>query len=370
MLRDIPAAALNRAGYTASVADIKKRYPPNQYDFSLPSDNLTLLHIAAVHDALECFIALTNKSCNLRAQSAASYLPLHYACLGNSLEVALYILTQDRDQASLPEPGPPHSRLSLAAEARSLRIIRLLIRHARGPLPGVGHATRVALRTRDVDCLRELVRLELPGEEETTPLIEAIRHEAWDAVPLLIEAGVDVDFQSKRTGECALGMACEVAPPKTVGLIADKMANVDPPDRKFPGPIQYICCRRDPEIADKLLSKQIWLLRPDKNGYHGPWNLLRAKKPEDAIRILEKVVNAGYDVNVPDEKGFTLLERAFQYPLRGPAVTEIVKWLVAHGADIGVGNLKSRRPIDYIMADPALKKACHLEIEKFLASGK
>ena len=68
---------------------------------TLPNDNLTLLHIAAYYNALDCFryLQLTRKI-PLRMKSASSYYPLHYSCLSGSSEISLYILSQDPDQAT------------------------------------------------------------------------------------------------------------------------------------------------------------------------------------------------------------------------------------------------------------------------------
>lgn len=45
------------------------------------------------------------KKLSLRIESASSLYPLHYACWNSSTEVALYILTQDLEQAKIIVEG-------------------------------------------------------------------------------------------------------------------------------------------------------------------------------------------------------------------------------------------------------------------------
>ena len=50
-------------------------------DSNIPENNITLLHVAAYYDSLECFIFLQTKTnLNLRVESANGLFPLHYAC--------------------------------------------------------------------------------------------------------------------------------------------------------------------------------------------------------------------------------------------------------------------------------------------------
>ena len=56
-------------------------------------EDLTLLHIAAMSDSLECFIFLIANDFEFNIKNAKNYLPIHYACYFNSLEVVTYILS-------------------------------------------------------------------------------------------------------------------------------------------------------------------------------------------------------------------------------------------------------------------------------------
>lgn len=73
---------------------------------SIPSTGLTLLHIAAYYDSLECFRYLEVQcKLGLRRPSANGFLPLHYACWSGAHEVALYILTKEPSQSTSHPEG-------------------------------------------------------------------------------------------------------------------------------------------------------------------------------------------------------------------------------------------------------------------------
>ena len=72
---------------------------------NIPTKNLSLLHLAAITDSLEVFIYITKyKKVNPLIQSYDNYNPLHYACLGNSIEVATYIISHFPDLPSHDTP--------------------------------------------------------------------------------------------------------------------------------------------------------------------------------------------------------------------------------------------------------------------------
>ena len=54
-----------------------------------------MIHISAYYDSTELFFYLLDLGFSIREPSKHNYLPIHYACEGNSLEVGLYILSND-----------------------------------------------------------------------------------------------------------------------------------------------------------------------------------------------------------------------------------------------------------------------------------
>lgn len=58
-------------------------------------NGLPLTHIAAYFDASELFFYLLSLGFTMRDRSEQNYMPIHYACEGNSLEIATFILFND-----------------------------------------------------------------------------------------------------------------------------------------------------------------------------------------------------------------------------------------------------------------------------------
>lgn len=73
------------------------------YNALLPTSGLPLIHIAAYYDATELFFYLLELGFSIRELSAHNYLPIHYACEGNSKEVAFYILNNDAKAVEFDE---------------------------------------------------------------------------------------------------------------------------------------------------------------------------------------------------------------------------------------------------------------------------
>lgn len=67
----------------------------NTFKTLLPITGLPLTHVAAYYDETELFFYLLQLGFSIRDPSEHNYLPIHYACEGNSLEVATYILNND-----------------------------------------------------------------------------------------------------------------------------------------------------------------------------------------------------------------------------------------------------------------------------------
>jgi hypothetical protein len=79
---------------------------------TLPETNISLVHIAAYFDSLDCFLYLEDKGLSYNQESAASYLPIHYACSNGSYEVVCYIIKKDPNQASVLPAVEWHFALS------------------------------------------------------------------------------------------------------------------------------------------------------------------------------------------------------------------------------------------------------------------
>jgi hypothetical protein len=166
----------SKAQYGVSVDRIEARYWNRHkfYQFVLPRNNLTLLHICAIFDSLECFLLLRKRFQSghcLRIPSGDSYTPLHYACLSGSLEIACYIVGEDPSQRRLNEKDLTYTRLELAAKSHSHFIISLLFDDIPLPIDGLSKAIETAHENNDNCSLKILLPHQPPNQSRKPPLI-------------------------------------------------------------------------------------------------------------------------------------------------------------------------------------------------------
>jgi hypothetical protein len=172
--------------------------------------------------------------------------------------------------------------------------------------------------------------------------------------------------------ETALSLACAQKEIGVVRLLCQKMTNLDPGINKHvpdvTGPVHYICKAKNVEIAKIVLERaqSFDVNRLDEQGRPGPCHLIDGTNPKDAIEILDALVQAGFDVNLHCRDTETIIQKF----IRGIAPNlnaPIVKWLMAHGADLRVRFRDGKRAIDVIRESKVFSKVCRDEIERWEA---
>lgn len=121
-----------------------------------------------------------------------------------------------------------------------------------------------------------------------------------------------------------------------------------------------ICCERTPDPADQrkrlkaALKSGADIHEADKNGVTPLHSAVRFRSPAAVQTLIEH----GADVNQTCRRsGSTPLHRAVTQTGapgtagRGPEALEIVRLLLAAGADPSVKNKSGKRPIDYVRDD-------------------
>ena len=300
----------------------------------LPETELSLLHIAAFEDSLEAFILLNRIS--LTIQSAESYLPIHYACSNGSKEVLTYILSIDPSQA-VTNYSTEYNLLQLATRANSPDILKILFDYGaklntkttNAPMDPIS----ISIRSKNVECLKILLKHtsdSLKMYQNMTPIMVALVNNKPDAVPLLIDAKVDLGFINSEY-QTALSIACFQNQKEIVKLICAKLDNIDlPPEYKAPGAVHWLCQSKDPEIAEIMLAKNIDVNRIDNDGYVGPHYLLDSVDASSIIKFLELLVKAGFKIDCAADKNTFLGECVTSIHVH----SDVVEWLLEHGANI------------------------------------
>lgn len=336
----------------------------------IPSTSLSLLHIAAFEDSLEAFVLLNKIPLNI--QSADSYLPIHYACYGGSKEVLTYILTKDPKQATT-NFCTEYNCLQLATLSNSPVMLNILFSYGTVmPVFSAKDPISSAIRQRNVEMLNILLkhtRSSIRNEGKNTPIMLAIMNNKPDAVPMLIDANVDLSVINNDY-QTALSLACFQGQTDVVRLICEKLDDIDlPANIKQQAAVHWLCQSKDPEIARIMLEKNIDVNRVDKDGFIGPHYLIDIVEPSVHIKILELLLQHGLKIDfVSNPNGNTILG---EYVTGIKKQYEVIDWLLSHGANIDAplnnGNMKGQTIADFILncfapghhepnATPILKK--------------
>ena len=331
---------VNEHIYSFQMKERNKYSSYHQEKPALPETNLSLLHIAAYCDSLEIFIYL-QEDCHLPLdfKSISNYSPIHYACYGGSLEVVSYILQKDPKQATIL-PDVEHHLLYLATCSGNASILSLLFR-CNADICCIENerdsAIIQAIKLPNVPCLKILLKEGSRRNHASrgyTPIMEALKLEQKDAIPLLLEYGEDPSSFSED-GQCALSIASFQQYTDTVRLLCEKIGTIEPnpmsPHYKRSA-VHWGCQSYTPEIMEILLEKNIDVNALDSSGYCGPHYLIDVGNDEDNIKILEMLYRKGFNPNIKNPKENISLLEEFMTSISNHF--EIIQWLIEHNADL------------------------------------
>jgi ankyrin repeat protein len=305
--------------------------PTNQV---LPFSNISLMHIAAFYDSLDCFVYLESKSLQYNQESAGSYLPIHYACLNGAYEVVCYILNKDPEQAKIL-PAVENHLLLLATMAGDSEILGLLLRHGANltaPANVKNNPVATAIQRQHVDCLRLLLTYRVTNQRdvaEYTALMLAINASERDAIPLLLDCGENPSYINPRRMS-ALFLACWQGKEwlDVVQLICRKATKLDLDEGiKHKAAIHWACSSKCPEIVEAVLQQKVDVNRKDEKGYTGVHYLLDACPEDDLLKILELMHQYGLELGGDNVSILADLTSGITKPYRA------IEWIFAHGID-------------------------------------
>jgi ankyrin repeat protein len=342
MPRDRYAAA------TFSIPQPQSSVHSPQVKPTLPDTNISLLHIAAYFDSLDCFLYLEDKGLSYDQESAASYLPIHYACSNGSYEVVCYIIKKDPRQAGIL-PAVEWHLPYLATIAGDPEILGLLLQNGADlslPQNIDNQPVSQAIRRRNVECLRLLLKYKLRTARDISDhstLMHAIANNEMEAIPLLLDSGEDPAFISARTHESALFLACFQGEQwlPVVKLICERTTKLDlDPLIIEKAAIHWACSSKCPEIVRVVLEKGIDVNRVDSKGKSGLFYLVDACEEETMVQIMEIMVQYGFKLH---EHPSVLADYAMA--MRKPFTA--IEWLFEHGVDPTV-KWQNKRLMDYL----------------------
>ena len=317
---------------------------------------MTLLHIAAIYDSLECYVLLLEQDVfTTRSQSAGSYYPLHYACFYAAYEVAMYTLSIDPSIVLSEPDGANHQYLYLTVIGGDPQILKRFFDlkvNRESNKSRMNEVFSKCISCRSVDCLKILLENDKKNYDQygdTTMQMKAIINNMPEALRLLVHSSEDIKFINSQ-GESVFSLACFYGINfKNSILDFLKISNymcIEPPITcHCKGVCHWICQLCDLDVARAMLqTKGVIINRLDKNGHPGIFHLIdKPKNTKDenkkTIMLIQMLLDKGFSLNVrapPDpETGKYHTESVLEkFTMSISPNLEIIKFLINNLADI------------------------------------
>lgn len=330
----------------------------NVYDFfpinrhAEKFQGITLLHIAAYFNSLECFLYLLyNERMSIDVVDSIGRKPINFAALGASTDVFSFILNyysannrlQDFFSSNLDISPPSVMNICYqACHGGSAEILQCLehsgfdfTTFAKKCKPIYNSCIDASIKRNKAEALKFMLNFSATHsifeQEEKTPIMIAIINRYFDAIPLLIDV-CDVNHITSDYKN-ALYYACFYRVKDVVKFLLQHMKTIDiPANIKAKAAVHWICMCKDLEIAQLVLERGIDVNRVDEHDLIGPSDLVIADKKDEIIclDILKLLIKHGLKVNFHVQGQSSLLEM-FLVNLNPSHL--IVDYLLSIGAD-------------------------------------
>lgn len=328
-------------------------------DYRFTRDHLTILHLIACYDFVECFeYYLTNSELSIRQTYYNNiYLPLHYACWFGSKSVALYILNNDPEEALLCPNENDLSLLYCAVVGGNYEIIQeLLKRGAKYSSPNdykgvkygrLCHLVSRAKETNKPDIITLLSKyiplVEHLSRQNSPIMTEFIKHN-MNVIPNLYQGVEDITYYVyRKNGYVSI-----------ISLLADyfthyrqmkdfvlkvlndaKDLTIEPPDEsefEQDGVCYWACRFCDVDIARALLKTQNVQINRFNRDFQTGARALSTKKSKEACDVLEVLIENGLDINIRYNNQYPTLLQTYIDSINPNY--DLIRTAVKFGADI------------------------------------
>lgn len=334
---------------------------------SFPTRGLTLMHIAALYDSFEVFMFLINRGFSIDIKSANDYQPIHYAAIGNSREVLTYICSQK--SPSLYSTGVVLDPLYLATAAKSPENVKILLES--GVKPGdacISGAIKRAVSNGNSGCLSLLLDAAnssskggiLADFHNFSTLMRAIAKNCLEAVPILIESGVNPDYMTPD-GKSALYLACSFSgSEEIVEMLIDAGADLLKRGINGQGPVHWAAASSNTNILRLVLRAGADPLVCDDRGTYAMSSVL-CSPIQTWYEKFEILLKYKLPINYRSKNGQLLLSSIL---VQRNVPQEVIRLLLENGADLTLEARpgKTLLAIAQACAPPSTKDV----IEKFM----
>ena len=315
-------------------------YIPN-----FPRSDLSLAHVAAFYDALECLIVVLDSGIEVDAVTSDGYTPLMYACANSSLECATYLLSKKADPNKETQKYN-RSPLYFAAYSGSSTLLGLLFDYnAKMPntLKRDNNPLMAAIQSKHIDCLEILLKRGFKPtfkDGEFSPLMNAINMHLDDAIELLLQKGADVKFTNSK-GNTALVLAIRRNSLPLVKLLLSYGAKVDTYEvSTMQTPLHLACSKGNLEMVKLLVKAGADLKAQDAKQRIATFYAINADV-KDIIPLMSYLYENGLDFNHTDKDNSTVLHDLLSDSQK--ATPEVLSFLLSHGARIDIESSHGHR---------------------------
>lgn len=310
---------------------------------NLINDRITLLHVAAYYDSLECFVYLHKiKNYNIRIFSSRSFLPLHYACYNGSMEVTGYILREDASEILLCKNN---LLLCFAVHGNNAKILEELFQHGailRKVQNNIYDPIGKAISVDNYESCEILTRYSEGYSTDFSPAMTAAKMVNAELVRFLVKKPSDLDF-SDLVHKSVFSLIFEISDgQKFRELIIEWLSKWDdielepPMNLHMNGVCHWACKLGDPDAAKLMFrTNNVYINRIGINNHLGTYYLANKNNnmtDHEIITMLNIMISNGFDINFQPEGGYC--ESTLKSFLRTIRIRyEVIDFLISKGAD-------------------------------------
>lgn len=294
----------------------------------LPLNNLKLLHVAALVDSLECFMALFERTkailptADILMTTDDKYTTLHYAVLGSSLEITQYIFANTSRESINDDQDDSKVKplMYLATVANSKAIVEFFLNNnIRFPIYNRNSqfdALTVAVVSKKWEILELLLRNHTNSSHQNSSILKlAMDIELDSAILPLLEFGIDPNERNERQ-DTPLVIAIKKKKFELVKILVEKGAYVNVPtntERQYP--LHFAVEMGNISVIEYLLKKDADPNQTDKNNCTPIFYIMKNKqKIDEIIEIVQLLIYYGAKLNIKDASDVTILYKVLTDP--------------------------------------------------------
>lgn len=269
---------------------------------------------------------LKTKKISINTQDSKGRTLIYHAALNKKSDIALFLLARGSNPNIPDKEG--NTPLELVCGNGDLKMATILVQHK----------ANTNMSTSDAN------------KGSWSPLMEACKVGSRDMVLLLLENGADVNYTTKKTQNCALGLASSYGHESCVQLLLQNGAD---PDQGLgdacvdlhSGIVKTLLeAGANPNTRDFLgITPLIWAIN------HVPYKYTGQAFREVKMDVIQMLIEHGADINMRASEGDTPLLAAVTCADQEGSL-ELVRYLINKGANISVSDKEGITPFMWACA--------------------